>query len=201
MKEIWKNLDFTSDYLVSNLGRVKSIKRNKEIILKPAQYHKIKNYNESVVLYIDKKKYVYPLKNLIYETFVKKIPKGYRVYNKDNNEHNNNINNLMLLSEEDVMFLKINRHNKAENKSTKSFTYIVDGVNVGKLKNLLKLIPEQTRANVSRRFIAWEKDKYHDDRGLLFGNHWCIRNVTINPNKRYLRMQNCLEKINNEGKN
>lgn len=36
MNEIWKEIEgFNGDYLISNLGRVKSLKNNKESILKP----------------------------------------------------------------------------------------------------------------------------------------------------------------------
>ena len=34
MQEVWKNISGFDDYMVSNLGRVKSFKQNKETILK-----------------------------------------------------------------------------------------------------------------------------------------------------------------------
>lgn len=81
MNEIWKKIDNYEEYFVSNLGRIKSIKGNKEIILK--QNTAIHGY-PSVTLY-GKGKKVYKVHRLVANSFLK---------NKDNKKHVEHINTI-----------------------------------------------------------------------------------------------------------
>ena len=93
MEEIWKDIkDYEGHYQVSNLGRVKSIKFGKEIILK--QHINIKGGYYYVCLLKNGKHKNYYVHRLVAEAF---IPNSYnlpQVNHRDENKLNNNVDNL-----------------------------------------------------------------------------------------------------------
>lgn len=89
MEEIWKDIsNFEGLYQVSNLGKVRNTKTNK--ILKES-YDK-----RGYVVYClyHKKAYVKKAHRLVAETFIPNSEHFPQVNHKDENKHNNNVNNL-----------------------------------------------------------------------------------------------------------
>lgn len=89
--------DYDGLYQVSNLGNVKSLKNNKERILKPS-----KNRYLKVVLSKNDKNKTYTIHQLVAITFLNHKPDGTLkiiVDHKDNNNLNNRLDNLQLISQ------------------------------------------------------------------------------------------------------
>lgn len=100
-QEIWKNIDGFNDYKVSNLGRVKSFKQNKETILKG--YIRIDGYIEISLSNNNDKRITKQVHQLVAEAFIHKTefnPDGSNingilcVNHKDRNKLNNTVENL-----------------------------------------------------------------------------------------------------------
>ena len=92
MKEIWKDIkDYEGLYMVSNWGRVKSIKFGKERILKP-----VTNSSGylSVKLCKDGKVKAFTVHRLVAEAFLPNPDNLPCVNHKDENKQNNNVSNL-----------------------------------------------------------------------------------------------------------
>lgn len=99
MNEVWKEIDGFNGYYVSNLGRVKSTKQNKNIILKnrtitPNKNNKYYLPYQQVVLYLDGKQNTKMIHRLVAEAFILNIDNKPQVHHIDNNVKNNNVNNL-----------------------------------------------------------------------------------------------------------
>lgn len=92
VKEIWKDIkDYDGVYQVNNLGKVKSKKNNKEIILKGGQTPK--NYKQ-VELYKNGKCKIFYIHRLVAEAFIPN-PNNFPLINhKDENKENNCVENL-----------------------------------------------------------------------------------------------------------
>lgn len=98
MNEVWKVIaDFDGRYMVSNLGRVKSLspygRKEKVIILKPRKKNKKENYL-SVALYKNGKQHNKFIHRLVWETFIGPIPDGYQINHLDENPLNCCLSNL-----------------------------------------------------------------------------------------------------------
>ena len=90
MKEIWKPIiGYENLYQVSNLGKIKSLKRN--IILKPS--HNRKGYLQ-IILYKNKNKKVGRIHRLVAEAFIPNPLNKPQVNHIDGNKANNCIYNL-----------------------------------------------------------------------------------------------------------
>lgn len=92
MNEIWREIDGFHDYRVSNTGKVKSIKHNKELILKPS----LSNGYQVVPLYNNGIKSRFKVHRLVASAFVEN-PNPYefdQINHKDENKLNNNADNL-----------------------------------------------------------------------------------------------------------
>lgn len=89
MKEIWKDIKgYEGKYQISNLGNVKTLKRNK--ILKP---NKSGEY-DYVILYMNGKGKIKKIHRLVAENYIEN-PNGLECVNhKDENKRNNVVNNL-----------------------------------------------------------------------------------------------------------
>ena len=89
MKEIWRDIEgYAGKYQISNLGNVKSLKRN--MILKANEYGEY-NY---VVLYKRGKGKIKNIHRLVAESFIEN-PRGLECVNhKDENKRNNVVSNL-----------------------------------------------------------------------------------------------------------
>lgn len=91
--EIWTNIqNYENDYQISNMGRIKSLKYNKEKILKQ---HRNKNGYFFVILLKNKKRKNIQIHTLVYETFHNnKLKSNECVHHKDENKENNYLENL-----------------------------------------------------------------------------------------------------------
>lgn len=97
MKEQWKNIPNYIDYQASNLGRIKSLKFNKERILKPA----INSSNYLCVGLSKKGKVILrTIHQLVAETFLNHKPNGHNlVINHINfNKKDNKLKNIEIVS-------------------------------------------------------------------------------------------------------
>lgn len=91
MKEIWKHINGYEDYMVSNLGRVKSLKRGKEKILVPLPNGK--GYYK-VCLWRNGSQKSFKIHRLVAEAFLDN-PNNLPIINhRDENKQNNAVSNL-----------------------------------------------------------------------------------------------------------
>lgn len=90
MKEIWKDIpNYEGLYQVSDLGRVKSVKR--QLILKPML---TKKGYLSVALYKNHSRKIKPIHRLVAQTFLSNPNNLPQVNHKDENKENNCVDNL-----------------------------------------------------------------------------------------------------------
>lgn len=92
--EVWKSIDGFPNYLVSNLGRVKSLSFNhsgKERILKPSFNH---NGYLRISLTNEKGKKTFKVHRLVALAFIPNPDNLPQVNHKDENKQNNNVDNL-----------------------------------------------------------------------------------------------------------
>lgn len=92
-EEIWKPIKGYENYMVSSLGRIKSLNYNhtgKEKIIKS---RKVKDYL-MVTLVRNKNAKQYSIHRLVAETFIHNPNNLPLVHHKDENKHNNCVNNL-----------------------------------------------------------------------------------------------------------
>lgn len=94
-QEVWKDIkDTNGDYQVSNLGRVKSLKTNKERILKPA-IRSTRDRHLHVILCMNGVKRSWYVHHLVALTFIGDPPKQELVCcHNDDNPYNNHVGNL-----------------------------------------------------------------------------------------------------------
>lgn len=97
MKEIFKKIPNFKDYQVSNFGRIKSLKKNNQIILKP---HITKKGYLRVGLYNDKKYKIISVHQLVAIAFLNHKPNGNKIVvdHINNNKSDNNVLNLQLIT-------------------------------------------------------------------------------------------------------
>ena len=122
MMENWKDIEGYEDYQVSDMGRVKSLKRGKERILKGV----LDIYGYLIVtLCENNKRKTFKIHKLVAIEFLNHIPCGYKevVDHIDNNPLNNKVDNLQLISA---------RENNSKDKKGGSSKYV--GVNWDKSK-------------------------------------------------------------------
>lgn len=110
--EIWKDVvDWEGIYKISNKGRLASNKSGRWNIL--SNINSKGGYFSVVLQYNGKKKHT-RIHRLVYEAFVKSIPKGklFHIHHKDGNKQNNILENLELLdsSNHHAMHIKENPH-------------------------------------------------------------------------------------------
>lgn len=111
---MWKEIEEYEDYLVSDCGKVKSIKFNKDKILSPtitgAGYYQVTLFNKG------KRKSIL-VHHLVFDTFseLKRDGRNIMVDHIDNNKLNNHINNLQLLN---------NRENSSKDKKGYTSKYV-----------------------------------------------------------------------------
>ena len=104
MKEIWKpviykDVDYTGDYEVSNLGRVKSFRKNiNGTILKNRPQGPNRSLYYRIVLQKDSSRITAANHVLVWEAFNFKKQKGFVIHHKDGNNFNNKLENLAHIS-------------------------------------------------------------------------------------------------------
>jgi hypothetical protein len=113
--EIWKDIESIDGYRVSNFGRVKSLKYNRETILKPS---KTKNgYNIVKIGNPQKNRYIHLL---VVKAFLNHDANKDRTIvcdHKDNNKDNNNLENLQIITNRENTIK--DRHNKTGYKGVR----------------------------------------------------------------------------------
>lgn len=99
-REIFKPIKgYENKYLVSNLGRVWSIKRKQQ--MKPYKDKYGYLYVQLADSSYQAKFKSHKVHRLVYEAFSGNIPKGYDIDHVDQNKQNNNIKNLVAISHSD----------------------------------------------------------------------------------------------------
>lgn len=92
-QEIWKPIvECNGEYLVSNHGRVKSLKYGKERILKPFLF--VNGYLGVDIRYSNKKRKIHKIHRLVAFSFIPNPENKGDVNHKDGNKRNNHILNL-----------------------------------------------------------------------------------------------------------
>lgn len=134
-KEIFKTIPGFKDYQVSNLGNVKSLKFNKEKILKGGIEGR--GYRH-VTLYIKGYQYQKRISYLVLLTFISSCPKGMEVSHLDGNSLNDQLINLKWETR-----LKNHYRRKGENS----------GIAKLKNENIIK-IRELLKRNYTQKIIA-----------------------------------------------
>ena len=113
MDEVWKEIPDYDDYMISNLGKVKSFKKNSDRILKPG----IKCEYYFVVLTNNNGKLVSKLiHRLLAEAFIENPDNLPNVDHMDSNRLNNNLSNLRQTSQSQNNFNKNKQNSKTSSK-------------------------------------------------------------------------------------
>lgn len=94
--ERWKKIKDFSDYMISNLGRVKSLKTNKIMTI----YTNKKGYSQ-IKLFKDSKHHSKYVHLLVGEAFLKGFKPGLEINHKDGNKSNNAVTNLEWITHAD----------------------------------------------------------------------------------------------------
>ena len=156
--EIWKNLEFTNnEYLIYSYGRVKSLKYNKEKILKI--FHNAKGYEIIDLRYNNKRKSI-SIHQLVAIAFLNHKPNGMNliVDHIDGNIKNNNVNNLQIISNGENVRKQKKRKLSTSNYVGVSFCKLTNKwrsqIQINKQKKHLGLYESQLEA-----FNAYEKYK------------------------------------------
>ena len=117
--EIWKSIKGYEDYEVSSLGRVKSLARKgspKEMILKGSKGFGAGSNYLLVAIYKNKKRLSISIHKLVAQAFLNHKPNGNTIVvdHIDNDENNNAVSNLQLIS---------HRENLCKDKRNKTSKY------------------------------------------------------------------------------
>lgn len=138
MEEIWKDIDgFDGDYMVSNLGRVKSVRRN--IILRQS----IRNGYERVVLWTNNIPKNYSVHRLVANAFIPNPDNLPQVNHKDENKTNNCVGNLEWCTQEynqnygTINIRKSQKQLNHKNKSKVVLQYSLDGTFIKEWKSTM----------------------------------------------------------------
>ncbi|MFH1482480.1 MAG: NUMOD4 domain-containing protein [Patescibacteria group bacterium] len=142
--EIWKVIEDFPDYMISNLGRVKSFKKwcgiNKRIL----KLRKNDNLYFIVGLSINKKSNTKKVHILVYETFYNdKLKLNECVHHKDENKENNYYENLIKMTKHDHKSLHFSgKNNPNSNKNLSgenNINHILIKKQIIQIKMLIKL--------------------------------------------------------------
>lgn len=139
--EIWKTIDEYPDYMVSNIGRVKSLRYNKEKILK---LQSDKDGYKQVNLFNSRGSKTHKVHRLVAQTFIPN-PNNYSAVNhKDEDKANNTIwineDDSIDYNKSNLEWCTIAYNNTYNNKIAKCYKpilqYSIDGKLIGKLDSL-----------------------------------------------------------------
>lgn len=94
VKEVWKNvIGFESIYLISNFGRLASLKNGFYIL---SNTNKKGGYLSVVLKYNNKVRYT-RIHRIVYESFIGNIPKNRQIHHINGNKQDNRLSNLELI--------------------------------------------------------------------------------------------------------
>lgn len=140
--EIWKPVPgYEGHYDVSDMGRVRSLKRGRITILTPSKRSKGRYYY--VQLFINKISTRYIVHRLVYLAFKGSIPEDRDVDHEDGNTFNNTPSNLRLLSHRDNTQAGYDRKRKAGKTSSKYpgvSKHITDGIDYFRVQHRGKYV-------------------------------------------------------------
>jgi len=91
--EEWRTIEWNCDYMVSNTGKIKSLKKKKEIILKPSRTHKGKGYHMVILCKNGERSYK-TIHRLVAIAFIPNPENKPQVNHIDGNTINNSVENL-----------------------------------------------------------------------------------------------------------
>lgn len=101
MQEVWKDIKgYEGLYQISNFGRVKSFKKNKNGKIKSTINDK-GSYLSVGLCGGERKQYNPRIHRLVAEHFIGDIPKGYEVHHIDGNKQNNRVDNLKIVTKQE----------------------------------------------------------------------------------------------------
>lgn len=117
MSEVWKDIEgYDGQYQISDTGRVKSFRRNREKILRPLLNISHGNYKcKSVVLFKNSNKKQLRISRLVAETFIRPLLLKEQVDHIDRNSLNNSLDNLRIVTNGE------NRSNCKKQKGTSRY--------------------------------------------------------------------------------
>lgn len=148
MTEIFKFAKGFDDYMISNFGRVKSLKRNKQSILRPG---KLPSGHLYVNLSEYGKKYIKYVHILVAEKFLNHNTCEHRlvVDHIDNDPSNNHVNNLQLISQ---------RENTSKDRFRQNYSSKYVGVSWNKLAKKWKV---KIYNNGKQEHLGFFKNEYN----------------------------------------
>ncbi len=184
MKIKWRTCPQNRNYKISNTGLCKSTQARFEgKYLKPSPRP---HFVDVYVLCSNYSKQAYPIRHLVYTAFVGEVPKGYIVYNKDGNIHNNNLDNLDIMRRCDKYFFYCKRTKKIPKINDKSkYTFVINGKTYETSNAVLKDYDLGTRQNLcfhADRFIEGKAPRgtKYNPKGFI------IRGVLVYATKKRL---------------
>jgi len=131
MEEVWKTIHGFEDYMISNFGRVKSLKRGKEFILK---LRNNKRGYLKVLLYKNGNTKDHKVHQLVAVAFLNHTPDGMKmvINHKDLIKTNNHVSNLEIVTQRNNSDHKYKKHSSRytgvswskKNKKWQVFAYI-----------------------------------------------------------------------------
>ncbi len=171
MKEEFKTIEGYEEYQVSNLGRVKSLKFNKETFLKGV----IDAYDyKKVQLSLNSKQKTFKIHKLVAIAFLGHTPQGHNevVDHIDNDKSNNRVDNLQLITA---------RQNTSKDKKGYSSEYVgvcyfknsnkwISSIRIGKKQVTLSYTKTQFEGYLYYKYALKNLDKYN-------GNNKEFRNL------------------------
>lgn len=137
MEEIWKDIKgYEGKYQVSNFGNVKSLNYNQtgnERLLKPILHH-----TGYLCVNLCKPNKKFPIHRLVAEAFIPNPDNLPQVNHKDENKHNNHVDNLEYCTQ--LYNINFGTRNKriSESLSKKVYQYTLDGKFVKEWKSIIE---------------------------------------------------------------
>lgn len=187
----WKTCPLNRNYKISNDGLCKSRHpRFEEHFLTPAPRQNTKVY----VLCEKYTKHAYPIRHLVYVTFVGPVPNGYVVFNKDGDPDNNNVENLGIMPLGDKLFFYCKYRTKKVPRELNKGKFVFR-VNDKLYKTSNAVVKDYpiigTRQNLCQQADKWlngefQRRKNYNPNGFEIKGIfiWCKKNKSANYVKR-----------------
>lgn len=196
----WKTCPLNRNYEISDDGLCRSKQARFEgKYLRPAW----RSHTDVYVLCEKYNKKAYPIKYLVYRTFVGDVPKGYVVFWKDGERNNNHVDNLDIMPLGDKIFYFHQREKKIPRlKYTKSYFFMIGKDVYSNAEEVVKKFPNLgTRQNILNQAHRWlekraPRGKTWDAKGFIIRGTriWCCEQTR--KNKVKVRMDFLKQKYN-----